>query len=62
VGRGGSGSLYGAGEWREEHGGCATSVTIVAGETSGAATPTGGGVMVAATDWRGGFVALQEVK
>lgn len=43
-------------------GGCATSVTIVAGETGGAATPTSAGVMVAAIGWRGGFVALREAK
>jgi hypothetical protein len=43
-------------------GGCTTSVTIVAGETGGAATPTGAGVIVAATCWGGGFVALREVK
>jgi hypothetical protein len=57
----GDGGLHDAGEWREGVGGCATSVTIVAGETGGAATPTGAGVMVAAACWRG-FVALREVK
>jgi hypothetical protein len=50
------------GEWREWVGGCATFVTIVAGETGGGAAPTGARVMVAATGWRGGFVALREVK
>jgi len=41
---------------------CAVSVTIVAGETGGAATPTGAGVMVAAIGGHGGFMTLREVK